>query len=85
MDWFKCLFCLEALKDSELVCAASCDHYIHEWCVPTMKAIEDRRCKVCNRNTVVHSVFKEFDLEKAVQVAGVPIMIQKLNEVIDLL
>ena len=82
MDWFKCLFCLELLKDNELVCAASCDHFIHEWCVATMKSIDDRLCKLCEKNTVVHSVFKEFDLERAIQIAGVPLIIQKLNEVL---
>lgn len=84
MDWFKCLFCLEQLKDTELVCAASCDHFIHEWCVATMKSIDDRRCKLCNKNIVVHSVFKEFDLERAIQIAGVPLIIQKLNEILNL-
>lgn len=85
MDWFKCLFCLDVLKDSDLVCAASCDHFIHEWCVATMKSIDDRRCKICERNTVVHSVFKEFDLERAIQVTGVPLMIKKLEEIVDLM
>lgn len=85
MDWFKCLFCSEAIKDADLVCEASCDHYIHEWCVATMKSIGDRNCKICDRNTAVHSIFKEFDLERAIQVRGVPAMIGKLNEIIDLM
>lgn len=85
MDWFKCLFCLDQLKDSELVCAASCGHFIHEWCVATMKSIDDRRFKICNKNTAVHSVFKEFDLARAVQTAGVPMIIQKLDDVINLM
>lgn len=84
MDWFKCLFCLEVLKDSDLVCAASCDHFIHEWCVATMKSINERRCKLCKEDTVVQSVFKEFDLERAIHVAGIPKMIRKLEEIIDL-
>lgn len=84
MDWFKCLFCLEQLKDTELVCAASCDHFIHEWCVATMKSIDDRGCKMCAKNIVVHSFFKEFDLEREIQVVGVPMIIHKLEEIINL-
>lgn len=85
MDWFKCLFCLQEIKDRDLICEASCDHLIHEWCVATMKSIEERRCKLCARNTIVHSVFKEFDQERAVQIAGVPLMIKKLDEIVELL
>lgn len=85
MDWFKCLFCLDQLKDTNLVCAASCNHVVHEWCVETMKSMDDRLCKLCQKNTIVHSVFKEFDLERAVQVAGVPMMIQKLDDIIGLM
>lgn len=85
MDWFKCLFCLEQLKDADLICAASCDHSIHEWCVETMKVMEDRQCKICERNIIVHAVFKEFDLERAVQVKGLPMMIQKLDDIIGLM
>jgi hypothetical protein len=85
MDWFKCLFCLDILKDSELVCAANCDHYIHEWCVVAMKEMGERHCKICKKNIIVHSVFKEFDLERAVQIRGVPLMIQKLDELIGLM
>lgn len=85
MDWFKCLFCLKLLKDSDLVCAASCDHSIHEWCVATMKSIDDHRCKICGKITIVHLVFKEFDLERAIQVTGVPLMIKKLDEIVDLM
>lgn len=65
----------------DLVCAASCDHVIHEWCVETMNTIEDRRCKICEKNVLVHLVFKEFDLERAVQMMGVPIIIKKLEEI----
>lgn len=82
MDWFKCLFCLDLIKDGDLVCVASCDHWIHEWCVDTMKSMDDRRCKICSRNIVVFSVYKEFDLARATQTVGVPMMIQKLDEVI---
>jgi hypothetical protein len=85
MDWFKCLFCVEQLKDSHLVCAASCDHYIHEWCVEAMKAMGDRHCKICNKMIVVHSVFREFDLERAVQVMGIPMIIQKLDDIVGLM
>lgn len=85
MDWFKCLFCLDQLKDSELVCSASCDHFIHEWCVEAMKEIRDHHCKLCQKNIIVHSVFKEFDLERSVQIQGVPVMIQKLDELIGLM
>lgn len=85
MDWFKCLFCLEQLKDSDLICNASCDHFIHEWCVEAMKAIEDRQCKLCEKNIMVQSVFREFDLERAVQVKGLPMMIQKLDNIIELM
>ena len=85
MDWFKCLFCLQQIKDSELVCAASCDHFIHEWCVETMKSMEDRCCKICEKNTVVYSVYKEFDLARGVQVMGIPIVIDKLSEIAELM
>lgn len=79
------MFCVECLKDGDLICTASCDHFIHEWCVGTMKSIDDRRCKICAKNIVVYSVYKEFDLERAIQTVGVPLMIQKLDEVIKLM
>lgn len=50
-----------------------------------MKSIDDRRCKLCEKNTVVYSVFKEFDLERAIQVTGVPLMIKKLEQIVDLM
>lgn len=84
MDWFKCLFCVESLKDSELICAASCEHFIHEWCLATMRSMGERHCKICEKDIVVHSVFKEFDLGRAIQVAGIPLMIKMLDEIIKL-
>lgn len=47
-----------------------------------MKSINERRCKLCDKNIAVHSVFKEFDLERAIQVVGIPKMIDKLSEII---
>lgn len=85
MDWFKCLFCVESLKDSELICAASCDHFVHEWCLATMRSMGERHCKICEKDIVVHSVFKEFDLGRAIQVAGIPVMIKMLEEIIKLM
>lgn len=85
MDWFKCLYCLDPIKDGDLVCIASCDHQIHEWCVLKMKSLDERKCKIHNRDVIVHSVFKEFNIEREIQIVGVPMMIQKLDEITKLM
>jgi hypothetical protein len=50
-----------------------------------MNSMDDHQCKICEKNILVHLVYKEFDLERAVQVKGVPMMINKLDEITKLL
>ncbi|KAG5667245.1 hypothetical protein PVAND_015235 [Polypedilum vanderplanki] len=82
---FKCLFCQNEIKDGDLVCTSSCEHFIHEWCIDLMKSSNEHRCRLCHNFIAVYSQFLEFDLSKAVTIKGVNSIVQKLDEIIKII
>ena len=46
--------------------------------------LNDHMCKNCNKITIVNPVFKEFDKGKAATIDGMSIIVEKLNELINL-
>lgn len=87
MNRYQCLHCLKPLKDKELVCVASCEHYIHEWCIEISNSHAHllSNCKICDKKVLIHLVFKEYDLVRMLQMDSYPMMLDKLDEISELL
>lgn len=83
METYRCLHCLKPLKDHELVCSASCDHYIHEWCLDATNAhaYHYQHCAIHDKKVLIHLVFKEFDHVRILQIDSIPLIVKKLDEI----
>lgn len=82
-DRYQCLSCLKLLKDHELVCNASCGHIIHEWCVEVSNSLAHLkvRCRICEKDVIVHLIFRELDLVRMMQIDSIPMIVKSLKEI----